>query len=67
VCRIYGYFQLLCSCLELQVGLELLNVQEETIYTLHGHKLRFYKELKAQGEQRIEISLVSGHSFVQAV
>jgi len=36
-------------------------------YTLHGHKLRFFKELKAQSEQRIEISLVSGHSFIQAL
>ena len=35
------------------------------IYTLHGHKLRFLKELEAQGEQRIEIRFVSGHGFVQ--
>ena len=34
-------------------------------YTLHGHKLRFLKELEAQGEQRIEIRFVSGHGFVQ--
>jgi hypothetical protein len=37
------------------------------IYTLHGHKLRFFKELKAQGEQGIEIGLVSGHGLVQAL
>ena len=39
----------------------------EDYYTLHGHKLRFLKELKTQSEQRIKIGFVSGHGFVQAL
>jgi hypothetical protein len=36
-------------------------------YTLHGHTLRFFKEWKAQGEQRIELGLVSRAGFIQAL
>jgi hypothetical protein len=36
-------------------------------YTLHGHKLRFLEELKAQGKQRIQVRLVSCHSLIQAL
>jgi hypothetical protein len=36
-------------------------------YTSHGYKLRFFKELKTQGERRIKIGFVSGHGFFQAL
>ena len=48
-----------------QGGLEKL--KEIHDYTLRGHKLRFLKELKTQGEQRIEVRFVSGHGFLQAL
>jgi hypothetical protein len=37
------------------------------LYTSHGYKLRFFKELKTQGERRIKIGFVSGHGFFQAL
>lgn len=36
-------------------------------YTLHGHKLRFFKELKTQRQQRIQVRLVSGLRLTQTL
>ena len=35
-------------------------------YTSHGHKLRFFKSLKMQGDQRIKRGLMPGVGFTQA-
>jgi hypothetical protein len=37
------------------------------IYTSRGHKLRFFKELKTQGEQRIKVGFMSCHGFIEAL
>ena len=41
--------------------------QNDRVYTSRGHKLRFFKELKKQGDQRFEIGLVGCHGFLQTL
>lgn len=53
--------------LETDVHALTAELDSPAFYTLHGHKLRFLKELKTQGEQRIKIGFVCCRSFLQAL
>ena len=39
----------------------------DTTYTSRGHKLRFFKELKTQGKQRIKVRFMSCRGFLQTL
>lgn len=53
--------------LETDVHALTAELDSPAFYTLHGHKLRFLKELKTQGEQRIKIGFVCCRSFLRAL